>query len=345
VIQDLDIDGESFRSLEGIVRFEDHDISDLRHVILVQTFDGHTDVESTFSDRDRSVVHFDSEDSSSTWERFSVSRQEDDFLSRFDGSLFDLSGDDVTDSLDVVDTVDWKTKRLVVVSDRGLSELVEGIVDGDNVDHGSILGLNFSSLPPRHVLGFSEEIVSLPSRDWENRDGGHNKVLSPSDTGQNVADFITDFVVTGFGVVGKIRVHLVDTDDQLLNTEQVEETSMFTGLSFDFSGFSITLSKGGGEVTISRDHEDSNISLGSSRNHVLHEVTMSRSIDDGVMVFWSVEILQGTHDGDTTGTFFLGLIHEESEAERVFTEGSSFSLQLGHVTFVDTSNLVDILKW
>jgi len=340
VIQNLDIDGESLRSLQGVVRFEDHDISDLRHVILVQTLDGHTNVETTFSDRDRLMVHLDGEDTSSTWERFSVGWEENNFLSRLDDSLFDLSGDNVTDSLDVVDTVDWKTERLVVSTDGGLSELVEGIVKGDDLDGLSILGLDVNSGPPWHVIGLGEKIVSSPSRDWDNRDRGHDEVLLPSDTDQDVSDFITDFIVSRLGPVGEIRIHLVDADDQLLDSEQVKETSVFTGLSFDFSGLGVSLSKGSSEVTISRDHQDSNISLGSSRNHVLHEITMSRSIDDGVMVLWSVEILQGTHDGNTTSTFFLGLIHEESKAERVLSEGLGFSLQLGHITFVDTSELI-----
>jgi hypothetical protein len=139
-------------------------------------------------------------------------------LTRFDDSLFDLSGDDVTDSFNVVDSIDWKTERLLVLASGGLSELVEGVVKSDNVDSGSILGFDGGSSPPRHSFRLGEEIVSLPSGDWEDWDGGHDEVLSPSDTDEDISDFITDFVVTSFRVFSKIRIHLVDTDDQLLNS-------------------------------------------------------------------------------------------------------------------------------
>merc|ERR1712217_955009 len=61
----------------------------------------------------------------------------------------------------------------------------------------------------------------------------------------------------------------------------------------------------------------------------------------GVMVFWCVEIFQGTHDGNTTSTFFFGFVHEESEAERIFTDGGSFLLHFSEITLVDITELVE----
>jgi len=44
VIEDLDLTGEFFTFFDGTVRFEDHDITDTRHVFLCKTFDVQTDI-------------------------------------------------------------------------------------------------------------------------------------------------------------------------------------------------------------------------------------------------------------------------------------------------------------
>jgi len=48
---------------------------------------------------------------------------------------------------------------------------------------------------------------------------------------------------------------------------------------------------------------DSAISLGSARNHVFDEITMSRGINDSDVVFGSLKLPKGNIDGDTTLTF------------------------------------------
>ena len=45
------------------------------------------------------------------------------------------------------------------------------------------------------------------------------------------ADFLLDFLITSFAVRGLGRVHLVDTDNQLLDTQGVGQQGVFAGLA------------------------------------------------------------------------------------------------------------------
>lgn len=53
------------------------------------------------------------------------------------------------------------------------------------------------------------------------------------------------------------------------------------------------------------DITDSAVSLGCSSNHVLNEITMSRSINDGDVVFGGLELPKGNIDCDTALTLSL----------------------------------------
>jgi hypothetical protein len=54
-----------------------------------------------------------------------------------------------------------------------------------------------------------------------------------------------------------------------------------------------------------RDHTNSTISLRSSSDHVLDEITVARSIDDSDIVLGSLKLPESNVNGDTT--FTLGL--------------------------------------
>ena len=75
----------------------------------------------------------------------------------------------------------------------------------------------------------------------------------------------------GFANLGS--VHLVDSDDELTDTEGEGEESVLAGLAIlGDTSFELT-------STTSND-EDSAIGLGSTSDHVLDEITMSGGIDD-----------------------------------------------------------------
>ena len=72
-------------------------------------------------------------------------------------------------------------------------------------------------------------------------------------------------------------VHLVDTNDQLLDTQGEGQESVLTGLTIlGDTGFEFT--------DTSSDDQDSTIGLGGTSDHVLDEITVTGGVDDGDVV-------------------------------------------------------------
>ena len=72
-------------------------------------------------------------------------------------------------------------------------------------------------------------------------------------------------------------VHLVDTNDELLDTKGEGQESVFTGLSIlGNTGFEFT--------NTSSNNEDGTISLGGTSDHVLDEITVTWGVNDGDVV-------------------------------------------------------------
>jgi len=113
---------------------------------------------------------------------------------------------------------------------------------------------------------------------------------------------------------------------------------MLSGLSLDFTFLVVSLLDGSFETTfVGWDHKKSNVSLGSTRDHVLDEISVSWGIDNGVVIVVCEKFFGGTGNGDTSGTFIFGLVHEESKSKRSFSLSFSFLLQLGKGTVIKTS--------
>lgn len=109
---------------------------------------------------------------------------------------------------------------------------------------------------------------------------------------------------------------------------------MLAGLSF-FGDTCFELSLGRG------DHEDGAVSLGSSSDHVLDEVSVSRGVDDGEVVFGGFELPEGDVDGDTSLSFRLEFVHDPGVLEGGLSCFSSFLLILLNGSLVDTAAFVD----
>merc|ERR1719341_2141353 len=130
-----------------------------------------------------------------------------------------------------------------------------------------------------HVLGGLDHVVSVPSGDGDegNSDGVVSNLLD------EVLDLLLDLLKPGLAVGGLGGVHLVASNDELLDTEGVGEEGVLPGLAV-LGDTSLELTGAGG------DDENSAVSLGCSGDHVLDEVTMSGSIDDGDIVLGSLEL-------------------------------------------------------
>jgi hypothetical protein len=175
-----------------------------------------------------------------------------------------------------LDTADWyrsNTTNLVDVLEGKTEGLVGGSgwwVDGINgLEEGLAsslgLGLLLPSLVPWAVGRNVDHVVTVEARDGDEWD-----VLGVvADLLDEVGGFLDNFVETILGPLG--GVHLVDGNDELLDTQGVGEQSVLTSLAI-LGDTSLELTSTGG------DDENGAIGLGSTSNHVLDEITMAGGV-------------------------------------------------------------------
>merc|ERR1719316_24536 len=310
------------------------------HVVLVEGLHVHANVVTRQTRLDTLVVHLHGEHLASACIGSSVGGEEHNFLTRLDRALLDTASEHITDTLDLVHTRECEAHGLLWVTLGWLHEVVESILEGGDMAPLLLGDLHFLAIPPAHVGGLLEEVVTHPTRDW---DDGHtllNELLGPANLHKHELHLRGDLIVTVLLVAGgRLGIHLVHAADELLDTEQVDETSVLTGLTLHLTSLVVTLLDGNDEVTVSWHHEDTHVSLGGAGNHVLDEVTMARGIDDGVVVVVSEELLGGALDGHTTLALVLLGVHVEGEGEGALTDALGLLLELLHVTLGDTSEL------
>jgi hypothetical protein len=116
----------------------------------------------------------------------------------------------------------------------------------------TVLSLDLPSLEPGHLLRDLKHVVSVPSGDGDESDSS----WIVSDLLDVVADFLLNFLESSLRVWWFSRVHLVDSDNQLLHTQGVGQESVLSGLTV-LGDTSLELSG------TSSDDQDSAISLES----------------------------------------------------------------------------------
>jgi len=233
-----------------------------------------------------------------------------------DDTSLDSTDWDSSDTRDLVDILEWESEWL---EDWSLWWL-DGIESFEEE----------RSLVPWHVVGWLEHVVTNPTGNWDE---------------WNVFDLVTnlfkiegdlgfDFVVSLFFVVGTLGVHLVAADDHLLDTHGESEKSVLSGLTF--------LGPSGLELTRwGSDHEDGDISLGGTGNHVLDEISVSWGINDGEDGGSRLEFPKSDIDGDTSFSLGLEFIEYPSVFEGSFTHFFGFFLELGNGSLINTTAFVD----
>jgi len=87
--------------------------------------------------------------------------------------------------------------------------------------------------------------------------------------------------------------------------------------------------------------EDSAIGLGGTGNHVLDEISVTWSVDDGDFVHVGLEFPESDIDGDTSFSFGLKLVQNPSVFERTFTHFGGFFFELFDGSLVNTTTFVD----
>merc|ERR1719348_1499234 len=158
----------------------------------------------------------------------------------------------------------------------------------------ALLPLHVPALVPAHVGRGLNHVVAVPSRDG---DEGHSGGVI-ADLLDESGHLLLDLLEPSLGVGWLGGVHLVDSHDELLDTQGVCKKGVLPGLTI-LGDTCLELSGSGG------NDQDSTIGLAGSGDHVLDEVTMTGGVDDGDVVLGSLELPEGNVDGDATLT--LGL--------------------------------------
>jgi hypothetical protein len=120
----------------------------------------------------------------------------------------------------------------------------------------------------------------------------------------------------------------------LLDTKGVGKKSVLSGLTI-FGDTSLETTLGG------VDNKNGDIGLGGTGDHVLDEISVSRSINDGERILWGLEFPEGDIDGDTSFSFGLEVIKNPGIFERRFTELGSFLLEFLDGSLINTTTFVD----
>ena len=163
----------------------------------------------------------------------------------------------------LVDILKRKTEGLVGRTGRrvdSIDSLEKGLAGGL-----ASLGLLLPTLVPWAVGGVVDHVVTVEARDGDESD----RLGVVSDLLDEVGSLLDDFLETGLGPLG--GVHLVDGNDELLDTESVGEESVLTSLAI-LGDTSLELTSTGS------NDENSAISLGGTSDHVLDEITVTRGV-------------------------------------------------------------------
>lgn len=225
----------------------------------------------------------------------------------------DLTGLNTTDghranTTDLVDILEGKTEGLVGRTGRrvdGVNGLKEGLASGLG------LGLLLPTLVPRAVGADLDHVVSV-----ETGDGDEGNVLGVvADLLNETGGLLDDLLVTSLRPLG--GVHLVDGNDELLDTKGVGEESVLTSLAI-LGDTSLELTSTGG------NDENGAVSLGGTSDHVLDEITVTGGIDDGDHVLGGLELPEGDIDSDTTLTLRLQLVEDPGVLEGTLAELGGF---------------------
>jgi hypothetical protein len=163
----------------------------------------------------------------------------------------------------LVDILKRKTEGLVGRTGRwvnGIDSLEKGLARGL-----ASLGLLLPTLVPWAVGGVIDHVVTVESGDGDEG----NSLGVVSDLLDEVGSLLDDFLETRLGPLG--GVHLVDGDNELLDTKGVGEESVLTSLAI-LGDTSLEL------TSTSGNDENGAVSLGGTRDHVFNEITVTRGI-------------------------------------------------------------------
>ena len=306
VVEDDDLGVEGLGTLGGVV------LGVTGNVATTDLLDGDVlDVEADVVTGDTLgellVVHLDGLDLSGD-----TSGGEGDDHTGLDDTSLDTTDGNRANAANLVNILEGKAEGLVGRTGGGVDS-IDGLEEG--LASGLRLGLLLPALVPGAVGGGVDHVVTV-----ETGDGHEGNVLGVvADLLDEVGGLLDDLGETGLGPLG--GVHLVDSNDELLNTKGVGEESVLTSLAI-LGDTSLELTSTGG------NDENGAIGLGSTSDHVLDEITVTGSINNSDVVLGGLELPESDIDGDTTLTLSLEFVKDPCVLEGTLAEFGGFLLDL-----------------
>lgn len=129
-------------------------------------------------------------------------------------------------------------------------------------------------------------------------------------------------------------IHLVDHNDELIDTLGLREDSVLTGLT-TLLETSLVLALTG------RDDEDTDIGLGGTANHGRYKVLVTRSIQNSVATLFSLEESTANLDGLSLGTLLASEIESPRQVPGLTALLLGLALELLHGTVVNHAGSVE----
>lgn len=150
---------------------------------------------------------------------------------------------------------------------NGIDGLQKSLASTRFLDLVLVDALFLPTLVPWAIAGHINHVVAVEPRDRNERNGHGVE----ADLLDEIGGFLDDLVITRFIPRRSSSVHLINGNDELLDTKGVGEKSMLASLAV-LGDTSFELTSTGG------DDKDSAVSLRGTSDHVLDEVTVTRGV-------------------------------------------------------------------
>merc|ERR1719323_359745 len=216
MVEDNDLGGEVRNAGGGLVLGVRGNVSSL-DVLDRDVLDVEANVVSGHGLGERLVVHLDGLDLSGQ-----LAGGEGNNHTGLDDTGFDSADGYCSNTSDFVDILEGKSEGLVG-GPSGRNDGVECVQKGGSGGL-ALLPLNVPSLVPSHVLGLSQHVVSVPSRDGD--EGNSGWVIT--DLLDKARYLLLNFLKPSLAVRRFSGVHLVNSYNQLFDTKGISEQSVLS---------------------------------------------------------------------------------------------------------------------
>lgn len=244
-----------------------------------------------------------------------VNRSNQALISKSESALLDFTKDRANTLVGHL-VENGKTERSVRIS-RGKREGVNQIDKGRSVIPVANIGVDLL-----------DEVISSQARD-----GNPMDVLFPeARLEEERHDVVLNFCVAILLPFNSRLVHLVDNNDELLDSETFGQVDMLAGLSFTLkSCFKLTLT--------GRDDQSTKVSERCTHNHIRHVVLVTRSVEYSALLGLCVEEGATHFNGFTLGLLFVRVVHHVSEPPRVTAQLLGLYLVLFNRLLINDTHL------